>query len=161
MKPEGPAIIEMVGENIDSPICSRILSAFRDAPRVSEHALTRVLCFDNDGVEITLNNSGLVGSVHLFSEGLDGKKAYIGTLPFSICFGDRCDEVRRKCGIKPTKTGAEGEIWRGRVLPAWEVYTLDAKEVHIQYSRVDGGVELVTLSLIPEQWFPTLMEAEE
>jgi len=100
--------------------------------------------FPTEGLAFSFDQSSELVSVHLYSAGLDGKAQYRRGLPFNIAFGDRRIHVAGKFGSPPEASGG-GHQWNGKEVPNWDRYCFNEVLIHFQYSRVDQGVELVTI----------------
>ena len=117
-------------------------------PPCIDHRLEtfRTISFPNEGIEFAVTQYETLLSAHLFSEGLDEKKEYHRGLPFSITFRDQQIDVAKKMDRPPEASGG-GNHWAGKVVPKWDKYCIDGALIHFQYSRVDGGVELITMMI--------------
>jgi len=131
---------------IGSPIedCSDLLKMLEGPCDECQFETFRTVVFAKEGIEFAFDHDAKMVSVHLFSDGLDGKTEYRRELPFDVAFGDRRIDVAKKLGIAPEASGG-GDQWQGKIVPYWDRYCTGNALIHFQYSRVDGGVELVTI----------------
>ena len=93
------------------------------------------------GVEVSVNQSGIVTSAHMHSDGHEG----FGAFPFDfrgISFSSSRAEVQMNLG-KPLRSGS------GRTGP-WDVYEVDGVRMHFLYSNEAAVIVMVTAELSSE-----------
>ena len=112
--------------------------------------------FPDEGIEFTFDDNDRLIGIHLFSA-LEEKTKYSRGIPFGVQCGDNRQTVCQKLGRSPDHSG-DGNVWNGKIVPLWDSYEIDRGIIHLQYSRVDQGVELVTLMASTEEVPPTRVE---
>lgn len=138
----GLELLTKIGAPIED--CSNLLKMLEGPCDECPFETFRAFVFPKEGIEFAFDQNAKLVSVHLFSDGLDGKTEYHRELPFDVAFGDRRIDVANKFGIALEASGG-GHQWEGTEVPYWDRYCISDALIHFQYSRVDGGVELITL----------------
>lgn len=140
--------LELLGESLDGPRVAALVAESGERAEVSESPEGEpYLGLRRAGLALTADGTGIVTTVHLFSEGRDGFSAYRGELPGGLTMGDGRSAVRARLG-PPSLRG-----WR-RVLPfgasrPWDRYDQPDHSWHFEYSASGETIALATLMSAP------------
>jgi hypothetical protein len=133
-------LTKLLGSSIEAAAVRAVLRPVGE-PEVTEIEDETYYEFANAGFSLTADQTGRIIAAHLYPEGRDGYRQYRGTIPCTLRFGERRDEVHARLGTPTAFGGGDSGT------PSWERY--DARDVscHIEYVPARNEVGLVTIML--------------
>lgn len=103
------------------------------------------LCAIDGGVSMVLSEGGAVHTIQFHAEGHDGYAGFPLELPAGLSFAMSRTRARQLLG-EPTVSGEAMTLPFLGMKPAWDVFHLHDRRVHVEYDATASGIQLVSYS---------------